>query len=775
MQIKLPELPGRSHEENYTDGPHAGLFRVFLASAFCVLSYTAASQVRGRVVDVVSKEPLSGAYIMDDEGNSAVTGSDGTFTLQTGSGKIQTLTVRYTGYHEKEVKTENYQKDLFIELEPEYKNLGEVVVTAPAFTTRLNQSSGAMGILPADRIGENNGVSLAGSLNSLPGVYMASGTYSTNRLIIRGIGSRNPYSTNRIRAYFGDIPLTSGDGTSTVEDIDASAVSRIEVIRGPASAMYGSGLGGIIKIFPWYPSEHGLHTEVNSETGSFQTYRNWIKSSFSSNRFSVSSLYSNTQTSGYRENSRYSRNSVYLTANIPGRKKDFTFLLTYTGIHALIPSSLDRQTFLTHPENAAQNWLDIRGFEDDRRLLAGITMNQYFTKRWSNKLTVFSSFGHHYESRPFNILSDHSASAGFRELLRFQPGRIRYDAGAEMYSENYDWQIYQTIAGKQGTLQNRNAENRSYVNIFSHAEVHFTENFRFESGINLNLLRYAVKDKITNEPELTRNYTYQPVVSPYAGINYSPSEDVFIYFSVGHGFSAPSLEETLLPNGDINPRLKPEQGWNFDLGLRGHLISGFVYSDFCLYFLKLNDLLVTKRLSEDTFIGINAGKTQQYGFESFLKMNLLSRQTSPLHSLVLTSSFTISENRFLSFNDNGTDFSGKLLPGIPMAMLNLDAILKTAVGLGLFTGFSFTGSQYMNDLNTLKYGSYKTIDLKLTWDKSWSGILKGMQLYAGIRNLFNERYASMILVNAQALGGSAPRYYYPGEPVNFYAGMKIKI
>ena len=50
-----------------------------------------------------------------------------------------------------------------------------------------------------------------------------------------------------------------------------------------------------------------------------------------------------------------------------------------------------------------------------------------------------------------------------------------------------------------------------------------------------------------------------------------------------------------------------------------------------------------------------------------------------------------------------------------------------------------------------------------------------MQLYAGIRNLFNEKYASMILVNAQALGGNAPRYYYPGEPVNFYAGMKIKI
>ena len=38
---------------------------------------------------------------------------------------------------------------------------------------------------------------------------------------------------------------------------------------------------------------------------------------------------------------------------------------------------------------------------------------------------------------------------------------------------------------------------------------------------------------------------------------------------------------------------------------------------------------------------------------------------------------------------------------------------------------------------------------------------------------FNEKYASMLLINASGFGGSAPRYYYPGEPNNYYAGLGI--
>ncbi len=49
-----------------------------------------------------------------------------------------------------------------------------------------------------------------------------------------------------------------------------------------------------------------------------------------------------------------------------------------------------------------------------------------------------------------------------------------------------------------------------------------------------------------------------------------------------------------------------------------------------------------------------------------------------------------------------------------------------------------------------------------------------LDIFMGVNNVFNEKYASMVLINAGSFGGNAPRYYYPGEPVNFYSGISLK-
>ena len=76
-------------------------------------------------------------------------------------------------------------------------------------------------------------------LNRIPGILMHHGTFNTNRLTIRGIGSRTPYSTNKIKAYLGEIPLTSGDGETVLEDLENSSIQRVEIIKGPSSSLYG--------------------------------------------------------------------------------------------------------------------------------------------------------------------------------------------------------------------------------------------------------------------------------------------------------------------------------------------------------------------------------------------------------------------------------------------------------------------------------------------------------------------------------------------------------
>ena len=102
-----------------------------------------------------------------------------------------------------------------------------------------------------------------------------------------------------------------------------------------------------------------------------------------------------------------------------------------------------------------------------------------------------------------------------------------------------------------------------------------------------------------------------------------------IYGSVGHGFSAPSLEETLLPAGEINRGLKPEEGYMAELGSRFSLYDKQIFFEWTGYAISLKNLLVTKRITEDTFTGINAGKTHHFGAELLGKWLLTEASAFP--------------------------------------------------------------------------------------------------------------------------------------------------
>lgn len=128
-------------------------------------------------------------------------------------------------------------------------HLNEVMVNAYQINTLQHQIPGSISVLSGEEIQKADGNNFANTLHSMPGIYMHSGTYATSRIVIRGVGSRTPYNTNRIKSYLNDIPISSSDGISSPEDIDLTGIGRIEVIKGPASALYGSGLGGNIHLF----------------------------------------------------------------------------------------------------------------------------------------------------------------------------------------------------------------------------------------------------------------------------------------------------------------------------------------------------------------------------------------------------------------------------------------------------------------------------------------------------------------------------------------------
>ena len=81
----------------------------------------------------------------------------------------------------------------------------------------------------------------------------------------------------------------------------------------------------------------------------------------------------------------------------------------------------------------------------------------------------------------------------------------------------------------------------------------------------------------------------------------------------------------------------------------------------------------------------------------------------------------------------------------------------------------------MNDANSAYSDYYSLLNFKLGLkEKLGRSDQLELDIYAGVNNILDEKYASMISVNAPSFGGRAPRYYYPGLPRNYYGGVKLE-
>ena len=135
--------------------------------------------------------------------------------------------------------------------------------------------------------------------------------------------------------------------------------------------------------------------------------------------------------------------------------------------------------------------------------------------------------------------------------------------------------------------------------------------------------------------------------------------------------------ETLDENGIVNPDIKPETGWNYELGLIGSTNDNSLSYNLNLYYMDIKNLLVAQRTSFDTFTGVNAGRTTHPGLEATINFPLLRSQ-----NLTITSSSN-------SLTLNGRN-SGTLIfqtGGSERARLNSDALTLTSAKI--FLAFKF--------------------------------------------------------------------------------------
>ncbi|KAF2333226.1 TonB-dependent receptor [Flavobacterium daemonense] len=662
------------------------------------------------------------------------------------------------------------------------QNLNEVLISPLHVNRNIQNSPASIGILSEKELLRNNTTDISNVINTIPGVFMQSSNITTTRISIRGIGARTPYGTNKIRAFYGSIPLTSGNSETVIDDIDLQNISQLEVIKGPLSSVYGAGLGGAILISPQTLKKGNYQTEVSSVFGSFGLLKNRVSFDLNEKSSSLSLSYHNLKTDGWRENSAYNRQGITLSGELFRKKNSkLTYFSNYTYLKAYIPSSIGKTAFENNPQAGAPTWVASKGFKEYKSTLGGLAYDFKINDHLNNSTSVFINYKDSNEPRPFDILRQYTFASGARTQFSgdFKIGKIKnqFIGGLEYFADNYSGNTFENLykqnngnGSLQGNQLTATNQKRHFYNIFSQIRTLLSEHFEIQAGLNYNKTKFELQNDFpasANNP--TEHYSYDGIFSPQLSFLFKPNEIQTFYFSASRGFSLPATEETLTSTVNINQNIKPETGYNFELGGKLHFFNKKLYTQIAVYRMEIKDLLVAKRIGDDQYEGVNAGKTFHEGIEISLNHNWPINRIFHLNSYVGTS---IGNYEFKEFVDNGNDYSGNKLTGVPTNTASAGFVLNINSGFYFSADFQFTDKIPMNDSNANFSDSYSLLNLKTGYQFE---ILSGLKAHidAGINNVTNEKYASMILTNATAVGNAEPRFYYPGLPINYYGIISL--
>ena len=430
----------------------------FLTLLLLIFSVSSFAQVvvSGKVVDADVQQALPGATI-------TVKGKVDKGTIADGNGKFSirmdanadALEVSFIGYEPIKIKLGAITQNLTISLVPSTEDLNEVQVIGFATERSLQETSASISLLTAKDLSKQNATSLAQSLNNLPGIRIDQSGLDNQRVTIRGIGANSNLGNRGIKVYFNDIPLTEPDGYTRMEALDFTTIGRVEIIRGPASSLYGTANGGVMNFSSEKAAYGGTSIQVGQLFGSYGLGRTGVIFKHGSEKANIYASTTSQGSDGYRANNRTDRDNVNFAGQFFLSNK-FSINTVFARLHDNVRSPLA----LTYDQLRADPTQDAIVSAGKRASIFSTGRDQFFT-RWgvnakyeiSDALKLSASyFGGRNDqvsnslTGPATTFTSIGSSEGVRAIATFKPKmnkfQIGLNAGVEYQTFIQDGQNY---------------------------------------------------------------------------------------------------------------------------------------------------------------------------------------------------------------------------------------------------------------------------------------------------------------------------------------------
>jgi iron complex outermembrane receptor protein len=663
--------------------------------------------------------------------------------------------------------------------------LDSVVVTG----SRVEHSSfdlpAAIDVIGADRIGADQArVNASEALAAVPGINVQNRQNYAQDLQIssRGFGARSAFGVRGIRLIADGIPASMPDGQGQAATFNLDRAERIEVLRGPMTAVYGNQAGGVIQIFT--PDGKGPPTvEGNFSAGSYGTWKADLSAQGEVGGVGYVIDASRFATEGYRDHSSAERDQTMAKLTFrPSEDGKLTLIASTFRQDALDPQGLSWAAYQTNPRGVAQPVLDFNTRKSIDHQQGGLTYEHRFGEH-SVQLSAYTGQRStiQYQSIPTGPQGNPRHSGGVIDFDRdfsglsgrwigrydLAGGKLTTTVGIDFEQSEDDRRGYENFVGAtlgvKGAL--RRQENDRVFSFDQYAQAEWQGGrWTISGGVRHSRVSFKVDDAYLSNGDDSGSVTYEKT-TPTVAVLHRLADTVNVYASAARGFEAPTFNEMFYSSGggSFNFGLKPSSSTHYEAGVKA-FVGRDSRLDVALFQIKTDNEMVVLSASGGRTAYQNAGPTTRRGLE----LALDSRWAGNLASRV---AYTYLDAKYdEAFTSNGNPVSaGSKLPGVAENNLFAELVWKHP-GSGFHAGIEGMARSkvYVEDTNGRQAApGYAIANLRFGIDRQYGALKLGT--FLRLNNLFDRQYVGSVIV-----GDSNLRFYEAAPGFNWLAGVSAR-
>ncbi len=748
---------------------------------------------KGKIVDT-KNNPLSGVTIrvVNNNKNGTVSDFNGAFTITT---NLPNVIISSVGFNDKVITLTNGEN--LITLVQNIENLEEVIVSASREQQKRAEIPGAIAVLNSKEITDTKAFGIDQLVNQVPGVFMSTSRAASNEQHFMAV--RSPISTKALFLYLEDgLPLrpTSVFNHNALLEINTTSIDRIEVLKGPASSIYGSeSIGGSFNFITKEPTKNlsgSLGFQINDlgltkyefEAGQY------TNDSFG---FYIGTHYVQRK-DGPIEHSNYEKFALtFKTIN------HFSPKTKWSNVFDIVDYRSDMTGSLSEADYTGGNYESDQTFTERDAL--SFRFRSTLDTRWNeyNKTSFNFIFrDNRMDQNPsFRVRQFRNAD---RSLTGFGSGEINSNqfksyVGLIQHKTNFNFANSSVIIGATADFSpqdyvaettsiivdpatgrnidftlnsgdyilNYEADILNYAGYFQY-EINPLEALKVTAALRYDNFRYDYNNlsESTGASDAIDNYNN---LTPKLGVNYNLNNTAGIYANYSQGFTPPQTS-TLYRNRNDLVGIKPSRYNNYEIGTYAAITSKLKL-DAAIYVLDGKNTLITLRDDDDNFFNTNAGKTRSYGVEYGIKY-------TPSNEISLTHNGSYAKHRYDSFFDSGIDYSNTDRETAPSLLGNTNITYKPNYlkNFSIAAEYELVGKyntsfegQISNDdgsTGTATYNGHHIFNIRAAYK------IKGFEIWAHGLNIFDTLYAARASYNRFRSENS----YTIGNPRAIHAGIK---